>query len=53
MLIEHLPVFTGLSKKTFRYNESFAAPPPQEGGQEPVWDSLIPSEGVQLLYVSQ
>lgn len=36
-------VFIGLSTETFQYNESFATPPPQEGGQEPVWDSLIPN----------
>ncbi|CAD6567421.1 MAG: hypothetical protein ASARMPREDX12_005823 [Alectoria sarmentosa] len=34
---------TAFSKETFRYNESFAAPPPQAGGPEPVWDSLIPN----------
>ncbi|KAM0795546.1 hypothetical protein BDR22DRAFT_894084 [Usnea florida] len=36
-------VYTGWSKETFRFNESFAAPPPQGGGQEVVWDSLIPN----------
>ena len=37
-------VTIGLSRETFQYNESFAAPPPRQGGEEPVWDSLIPSK---------
>ena len=52
-LTSYLSVNTGLSNETFRYNESFAAPPPQEGGREPVWDSLIPSKGAHLLSLSQ
>ena len=56
----HLPsadssilVITGLSKETFRYNQSFAAAPPEQGGPEPIWDSLIPSECIHLLKWSQ
>ncbi len=49
----YLSVTTGLSKETFRYNESFAAPPPDEGGQEPIWDSLIPSMDVHFRCFSQ
>lgn len=30
--------------QTFQYNESFAAAPATEGGPEPIWDSLIPSQ---------
>ena len=38
----------GWSRKTFRYNESFARSPPESGGSEPIWDSLIPSKPCSL-----
>ena len=28
---------------SFQYNTTFAAPPPGNGGSEPIWDSMIPS----------
>ncbi|KAL2037577.1 hypothetical protein N7G274_009690 [Stereocaulon virgatum] len=33
----------GTSRQIFQYNSSFAAPPPKNGGSEPVWDSMIPN----------
>ena len=39
-----LAVPVGTTWEVFQYNSSFAAPPPQEGGSEPVWDSMIPSK---------
>ena len=41
---KRIAVPVGLSSETFRYNDSFAQPPPTSGGAEPFWDSLIPSE---------
>lgn len=36
-----VPIST--TRKTFQYNSSFAAPPPEDGGKEPIWDSMIPN----------
>lgn len=41
-LLDVVPI--GSSHEIFQYNSSFAAPPPKEGGSEPVWDSMIPSK---------
>lgn len=38
----------GWSRKTFHYNDSFARSPPESGGSEPMWDSLIPSKPSSL-----
>lgn len=46
------PVAIGLSRETFRLNQSFANPPPESGGSEPVWDSLIPSMNPNTLACS-
>ena len=46
-LLGIVPIRT--SREIFQYNSSFAAPPPKEGGSEPVWDSMIPSKSNVLL----
>ena len=33
----------GVIKKSFQYNTTYATPPPESGGPEPMWDSMIPS----------
>ena len=46
LLLTYLPavVSIGTLRSIFQYNSSFAAPPPEEGGSEPVWDAMIPSK---------
>ena len=41
----------GTIKKSFHYNTTFAAPPPENGGPEPIWDSMIPSMSNTLQFV--
>lgn len=42
LLADLVPIGTSIEK--FKYNSSFAAPPPSDGGNEPIWDSMIPSK---------
>ena len=38
---EAVPI--GTTREIFQYNSSFATPPPEDGGPEPIWDSMVPS----------
>lgn len=42
--LTYATVSIGSVRSVFRFNDSFAKIPPESGGPEPVWDSLIPSK---------